>query len=111
MKELEKGEWGVFCEIYGTTPRNRILEFFLEGRELDFGIGDVAAETGMNRATCYNTMEDLLQEGLIVPTRKIGKTQLYKLNTRKVEVKVLVQAFNLALGSIITQPPRELLAE
>lgn len=95
---IKKDECGVFCEIYGTTPRNRILEFFLEGRELDFGIGDVAAEIEMNRATCYNTMKELLEEGLIIPTRKIGKTQLYKINIVKAEVKILVQAFNLALG-------------
>lgn len=33
---------GEFCEIFGLTPRNRIIEFFLEMRGLDFSIGDVA---------------------------------------------------------------------
>ena len=39
---MNKKLWGAFATMFGATPRNRILEFFLETRELDFSIGDVA---------------------------------------------------------------------
>ena len=93
--------WGEFCEIFGVTPRNRVIEFFLEGREMDFSIGDVAKEIGMNRATTYNTIEELIQEGYIIPTRKVSGGQLYKLNEEKDEVKILINAFNLVLKNIM----------
>lgn len=93
-------EVGEFCKVFGDTPRNRILEFLLAGRELDFGIGDVAKETGLNRATAYNTMEELIHDGFVVPTRKLGNTQLYKLNKNKSEVKALLEAFDMLLDKI-----------
>lgn len=101
--KMKSVKWGAFCEVFGVTPRNRVIEFFLEMRELDFTIGDVARETGLNRATTYNTMEDLIQEGYITPTRKVSGGQLYKLNIERREVKVLVDAFNLLLKKVVNE--------
>ena len=69
-------------------------------RELDFSIGDIAKETGLNRATAYNTAKDLIKNNIIVPTRKLSGIQLYKLNLQKPEVQVLVKAFNEVLNII-----------
>lgn len=104
-------EIGEFCKVFGDTPRNRILEFLLTGRELDFGIGDIARETGLNRATSYNTMEELIRQKFIMPTRKLGNTQLYKLNTDKQEVKALIEAFNVLLENIAKEYISEQLVE
>ena len=96
-------KWGQFCEIFGVNPRNRILEFFLEMRELDFSIGDVAKEIELNRATTYNTIEELTKEKYLIPTRKVSGGQLYKLNIEKKEVKFLIEAFNMILNRIVKQ--------
>ena len=88
---------GEFCEIFGLTPRNRIIEFFLEMRGLDFSIGDVARETGLNRATTYNTIEELEKAKYLIPTRKVSGAQLYILNVEKEEVKILINTFNTIL--------------
>ena len=111
MEINDTTEIGEFCKVFGDTPRNRILEFFLEGREIDFGIGDVAKETGLNRATAYNTMEELIGQGFIVPTRKLGNTQMYKLNKNKDEVKALLKAFDMLLENIVKEHSREQLVE
>ena len=92
--------YGEFCEIFGTNPRNRIIEFFLEMRGLDFSIGDVARETGLNRATTYNTIEGLVEAKYLIPTRKVSGAQLYILNVEKEEVKVLINTFNMVLQRI-----------
>ena len=96
-------QWGAFADVFGVTPRNRILEFFLEMRELDFSIGDVAKEIGLNRATTYNMMEELTKEGYIITTRKVSGGQLYKLNLEKEEVKVLIKSFNFILKGIVNE--------
>jgi len=88
---------GEFCEIFGLTPRNRIIEFFLEMRGLDFSIGDVARETGLNRATTYNTIEELVKAKYLILTRKVSGAQLYILNVEKEEVKILINTFNTIL--------------
>lgn len=102
---MKEKKWGEFCEMFGTTPRNRIIEFFLEMRELDFAIGDLAKETGLNRATAYNTIEDLLAQKVLMPSRKVSGGQLYKLNKDKREIKVLIEVFNLILSRIVNEHP------
>ena len=94
-------ETGAFCNLFGGTPRNRILEFFLEMRGMDYGIGDVAREAGLNRATTYNTMEELLKSGLIIPTRKLGKTQLYSLDLKNSEAQFLIKIFDRVLEYVV----------
>ena len=83
--------------MFGATPRNRVLEIFLEGREIDNGLGNIAEEGGLNRATVYNVARELLAQGVIVPARKIGRTQLYRLNFKNQHVLALVKVFDFAL--------------
>lgn len=99
MKPKEK--WGVYCEIYGINPRNRILEFFLEMRPLDYSMGDVAKETGLNRTTTYETIYELMREGYITTSRKISGSQLYKLNIQSKEVQLLIKTFNTVLDKVV----------
>jgi len=96
-------EAGEFCKIIGDTPRNRVLEFFIEGREMDFGVGDVAREIGLNRLTTYSVMKELVHNEFIIPSRKVGKGQLYQLNTKKLEVTMLIQLFNKVLQKIVRE--------
>lgn len=107
MKQNEENPWGVFCDVFGASARNRVLEIFLEGPGVDNGLGNIAEETELSRAAVYNVIDSLLEQGLVVPTRKIGKTQLYKLNLGKEEVKVLVKAFDLSLKAIENELEKE----
>ena len=100
-------KYGTFCEIFGCNPRNRILEFFLEIRAMDFSTGDIAKETGLTRATTYNTMEELIAQKYLIPTRKVSGSQLFKLNTEKNEVKFLIQIFNKILKDIVKDYDKE----
>jgi len=105
MKTITETEpaWGEFCNVFGVCPRNQILEFFLEARSMDFSIGDVAIETKLNRATTYNEFNNLIKEGYIIPTRKVSGAQLYTLDLKKTEVKILIQAFDKVLKKIMDE--------
>ena len=94
MKMTKEKPWGVFCDVFGISPRNRVLEIFLEGKEIDNCLGNVAKEGELNRATVYNVINSLLKEKIIVTSRIIGRTQLYKLNAEKDEAKMLIKAFD-----------------
>ena len=102
---------GEFARVFGATPRNRILEFFLALRTLDYAIGDVARECSLNRATTYNTMAELAHEGIVVPSRVVGRTQLYKLNMAKDTVKKLLEVFDLLLAKVADEYSDELVVE
>ena len=96
-------EYGEFCKILGATPKNIILEELLALRGIDYGIGDVAKNTGLSRATTYIVMKDLLNEHIIKSSRIIGRTQLYKLNENNQNVKKIIEMFNLLLDKIVDE--------
>ncbi len=94
---------GTFCELFGATPRNRILEFFLEMRELDFSCGDIAEETDLPRATVYKTVDKLTRRRYLLPTRQVSGVQLYTLNMKKREVRLLMGVFQNVMKSVADQ--------
>lgn len=97
MARQTKGE---FSRIFGDSNRNKIIEFFLEMRELDFSISDLAKELKFSRATAYNTVEELINKKYIIPTRKSSGAQLYKLNTKNTDVILLLKVFNLIIINV-----------
>ena len=96
-------EIGIFCEAFGDTPRNQLIEFFLEMRSTDFGIADIAKELKMNKATAYNASKELVQKKFIISCRIIGKTQTYKLNVQNILVKCLIKAHNELIKNLIPE--------
>ncbi|MEK6812554.1 MAG: helix-turn-helix domain-containing protein, partial [Nanoarchaeota archaeon] len=96
-QRLQPGE---FSKVFGPTPRNKIMECFLELRSLDNSAGDIAKETGLNRATTYNNIALLEKDGYLTKTRKVSGSQLYKLDEKKPEVKILIKVFNMMLTDV-----------
>lgn len=84
----------LFRELFGDTPKIRVLEYLLEGRELDHAIGDIAEGAGINRVTLFRMWDKLEKSKIIVHTRNIGNAKLYKLNMDNPYVKILVNVFD-----------------
>lgn len=99
----KKIEYGAFCELYGKTIRNRVLEYLLEMGSLDFAIGDMAEEIGISRPKAYQVIKELEKEGYAIKTRIIAGTQLYTLNQKKKEVKLLLKNFKECLKIIVEE--------
>lgn len=88
---------GAFCEIYGNTISNRILEYLLENQGLDFAIGDMAKELEISRPKAYAVIADFMLKGYVKRSRVIGKTQLYLLNKENLRVKLFSRDFKECL--------------
>jgi len=84
----------LFREYLDDTPKIRVLEFLIEGRELDYSISDIAEGAEIGRTTLFRIFEDLLKTGIIVPTREIGNAKLFRLNMKSNFVKKLVEVFD-----------------
>jgi len=89
----------LFKEIFGDTPKIRVLEYLLEGRELDHSIGDIAEGAGINRVTLFRMWGDLEKSRIIVHTRDIGNARLYKLNTANQYVLILIDVFDKIINA------------
>jgi len=84
----------IFRELFGDTPKVRVLEYLLEGRELDHSIGDIAEGAGINRVTLFRLWPQIGKSKLVVHTRNIGNAKLFKLNMKNSYVKNLVELFD-----------------
>ena len=81
----------LFIELFGESPTIKVLDYLLTERELDFSISDMARNAGIGRATLYRIWEQLIKNEIIMPTRVIGKSQLYKLNVGNPKIKKLIE--------------------
>jgi len=84
----------LFKETFGDTPKTRVLEFLIEGRELDYSISDIAEGAEIGRTTLFRIWEDLKKADIIKHTRIIGNARLYQLNIQNPFVKKTVEAFD-----------------
>ena len=84
----------LFNQALGDTPKIRVLEFFIEGRELDYSITDIAEGAEIGRTTLFRIFEDLIKNKIIIPTRIIGNAKLYKLNQENPFIKKMIEIFD-----------------
>src|SRR3989344_9323729 len=90
----------IFTKAIGNTQKIKVLEFLIEGRELDYSISDIAEGAGIGRTTLFRIWDDLLELKIIKPTREIGNAKLYKLNMENPFVKKMIGLFD----SIVIEP-------
>ena len=90
----------IFTKAIGTTPKIKVLEFLIEGRELDYSISDIAEGAGIGRTTLFRIWNDLIDLEIIKHTRDIGNAKLYRLNLSNVFVKKMVDLFD----SLVIEP-------
>lgn len=100
-------ETTLFREIFGDTPKIRVLEYLLEGRELDHSIGDIAEGAGINRVTLFRMWNDLEKSKLVIHTRDIGNAKSYKLNDSNHNVKILIDLFDRIINADFQAQSRE----
>lgn len=84
----------LFRLALGDTPKIRVLEFLIEGRELDYSISDIAEGAEIGRTTLFRIWDDLINNNIIVPTRQVGNAKLFRLNLNNLFVRKLVALFD-----------------
>lgn len=81
----------MLLEIIGDTIENRIIDFLIEGRGIDYTKKDIATGCEISRPTLYKIFPKLIKEGIIKATRTIGRVQLYTLNIKNQKVIALLK--------------------
>lgn len=87
----------IFRETLGDTPVIRVLDFLIEGRGLDYSLSDIAENSNIGWTTLHRIWGKLLKNGIVKPTREIGRAKLFKLNEDDPAVKELVKLYDALL--------------
>lgn len=82
----------ILLELFGNTPKLRLLNIFLENPYFDFTKEELVRELGMSKLTVYKYVRQMEKMGIIRMSRKIGKAVLFKLNRANPAV-TLIEGF------------------
>src|SRR3989338_2248230 len=83
----------LFLRKQGATPKNKVLDFFITYQELDYSLKEIANYSGAGYSTVKILVKKLEQDKWLVPTRKISKIILYKLNVQNPEVSKFIDFY------------------
>jgi hypothetical protein len=71
---------GVLSDIFSSRAVSQIMDFFVDHKEFDYSPAEIAKKTGLSFRTVFRELPYLEKNQLIYISRKIGKTNMYRLN-------------------------------
>ena len=90
----------VFTEVFGSNPVMRVLDFLITFQLFDYPLTEIARNSGVSYSTLQTFWERLEKNNIVIKTRRIGKSDLFKLNTKNPAVKQLLRLdWNLIKGA------------
>ncbi|MBI2664444.1 hypothetical protein HYX10_03830 [Candidatus Woesearchaeota archaeon] len=88
-------EKSAFTEYFGDYPLIRVLDFLIEGRDMDYSMTEIAKNAGVGWTAFSELWPKLAEKEIVEPTRKIGNAKLYRLNAKNPWVKELIKMDSL----------------
>jgi len=81
----------LFLEYFGDTPQLRVLDFLIDNHFFDFPMTEMARGSNVSYNSLKMFFPLLVKSGVLIKTRKIGKSDYYKLNMENQFIKDLVR--------------------
>ncbi len=95
-----------FLDYIGDSPRMRILQYLIEGRDFDYTITDLL-HAGVSWGTLNQLVPRLVELGIVVKTRKIGRATLYKINRQQEVSQQLIILYDKLILQQVQNKERE----
>jgi len=92
----------VFAEVFGKNPLIKVLDFLITYQLFDYPLTEIAKKSNVSYSTLQTFWDKLERNHIVIKTRRIGKSDLYQLNTKNPAVQQLIKLdWNLIRGSEI----------
>jgi hypothetical protein len=89
----------IFIEVFGNNPVMKVLDFLISFQSFDYPMTEIAKNSGVSYSTLQTFWDKLVKNRIVIKTRRVGKSDLYKLNTQNPAVKQLIKLdWNLIKG-------------
>ena len=89
----------IFLEIFGSNPVMKVIDFLISFQLFDYPLTEIAKNSGVSYSTMQTFWDNLEKNCIVIKTRKVGKSDLYKLNTKNPAVQQLIKLdWNLVKG-------------
>ena len=88
---IAKENKSLFFKQFGATPQLRVLDFFIDNHFFDFPLTEIARESNVSYNSLKLIMPQFIKNEIIYKTRRIGKSDYYKLNMDNLFVKNIIK--------------------
>jgi hypothetical protein len=99
---------GILANLFSSRAIAQILDFFFDHKEFDYPPSEIAKKTGLSFRTIFREIPSLERNQLIFNNRRIGKTNMYKLNA-DFEAVNLLERFVLEMSQL--RPTKETISQ
>jgi len=79
-----------FRLVFGNAPIVKAIDFFLDNREFDYSLTEIAKYADIGWSTLHQFWPKLVAMEIVKKTRRVGRAELYRLNVANPLVKKLV---------------------
>src|SRR3989344_4160331 len=76
----------ILVEVFGNNPTIKVLDFLITFADFDYPLTEIAKNSGVS----YSTMQTFWHK-IVIKTRRVGKSDMFKLNTNNPAVKELIR--------------------
>ena len=102
MKRKENKSF--FLMQFGDTPQLRVIDFLIGNHFFDFPVTEIARESNVSYNSIVNFFGNFIKSGIVIKTRKIGKSDYYKLNLENPFVTDLIKLdWKLVKGNLLNE--------
>jgi len=84
-------EKSLFVEFFGDYPFIRVLDFLLENEVFDYSKKEICENTGVSWNTLETFWDKIEEKEIVIKSRKIGKSYLFKINLKNSIVQKLME--------------------
>lgn len=90
---------GALYKVFVSGAVAQILDFFLDHKDFDYSPGEISNKTGLALKTIFREIPHLTRYQLVYNSRKIGKVNMYMLNSH-FEPVLLLEKFALEVSKL-----------
>ena len=87
----EKQNKSIFLKCLGDTPQLRVFDFLIDNHMFDFPMTEIARQSNVSYNSIKTFFPQLITAGILIKTRKIGKSEYFKFNLAHPFSKSLIQ--------------------
>ncbi|MEK6889415.1 MAG: hypothetical protein AABW80_04905 [Nanoarchaeota archaeon] len=81
----------IFLEYMGDTPQLRVIDFLIDNHFFDYPLTEIARGSNVSYNSLTSFFSDWIKKGVVIKTRKVGKSEYFKLNLDNVFVKGIIK--------------------
>ncbi len=90
----------IFIELFGSNPVMKVIDFLITFQAFDYPLTEIARNSGVSYSTLQIFWGKLVINKIVIKTRRVGKSDLFKLNTDNPAVQQLIKLdWNLIKGA------------